>query len=307
MLILPDTLPIARYRFTFRITHDLRLPPFAGSTLRGVFGHALREQVCTCGQAEHHPKNCPYSHIFTAPHNHELHRSQQNTPPQPYVFEPPLNGKTHYAAGEDFTFQLVLFGQVRLMLPLIVSALRHAFAKGVGERNRGTGELSRLAVQNGDEWHEIQAAQHIIPHTNHLVLPTEFASDLRLYFYTPLRIQQHGKIVPPAQMSPDLIARQTMRRVSSIAQLYFAAPLQADYAALSAQAATLRGEHAWHWHDWQRYSNRQQQMMKLGGIMGESVWRDVPREWAALLHIGQWLHIGKETVFGLGGYRVQAA
>lgn len=41
MLNLPNTLPISRYRFTFLVKRDLRLPPYATSTLRGVFGHAL--------------------------------------------------------------------------------------------------------------------------------------------------------------------------------------------------------------------------------------------------------------------------
>ena len=34
------TFPIARYRFTFRATGNLRLPQYAGSLLRGQFGAA---------------------------------------------------------------------------------------------------------------------------------------------------------------------------------------------------------------------------------------------------------------------------
>lgn len=35
-------LPVARYRFTFRMQDDLRLPEYAGSLLRGQFCAALR-------------------------------------------------------------------------------------------------------------------------------------------------------------------------------------------------------------------------------------------------------------------------
>ena len=41
-LKLPAELPIARYRFSFTLETEMRLPEYAGSTLRGVFGHALR-------------------------------------------------------------------------------------------------------------------------------------------------------------------------------------------------------------------------------------------------------------------------
>lgn len=154
LLTLPETLPIARYRFTFRIQRDLHLPTYAGSTLRGVFGHALINQICTCGQKEQHTPSCPYSSIFSTPRNTQLDNSQQNTPPQPYVFEPSNNHKTLYRVGEDYTFNMVLFGQVRVLLPLIVSALKYAFAQGVGS-NQGQGELIDLSVQNHDTWHNI--------------------------------------------------------------------------------------------------------------------------------------------------------
>lgn len=36
-------LPIARYRFTFRIQDDLRLPEYAGSLLRGQFARRCGE------------------------------------------------------------------------------------------------------------------------------------------------------------------------------------------------------------------------------------------------------------------------
>lgn len=36
-------LPLARYRFTFRMHEPARLPELAGSALRGVFGYALRQ------------------------------------------------------------------------------------------------------------------------------------------------------------------------------------------------------------------------------------------------------------------------
>ena len=41
-----------------------------------------------------------------------------------------------------------------------------------------------------------------------------------------------------------------------------------------------------YWHDWERYSNRQETRMKMGGFMGEYV------------------HVGKGCSFGLGRYGI---
>jgi len=42
-------LPVARYRFRFRMRGELILPEYADSLLRGQFGAALRGTVCMTG------------------------------------------------------------------------------------------------------------------------------------------------------------------------------------------------------------------------------------------------------------------
>ena len=62
------------------------------------------------------------------------------------------------------------------------------------------------------------------------------------------------------------------------------------------------------WHDWTRYSSRQQQEMTLGGVLGQwtlngsSETLTTLRPW---LWLGQWLHAGKNATFGLGGYTLE--
>ncbi|MCS6945109.1 MAG: hypothetical protein RMK97_06815, partial [Sutterellaceae bacterium] len=63
--------PAARYRLTFQLRDELRLPVYAGSLLRGQFGAALRRTACitkakTC---EGCPllRTCPYPAIFETP------------------------------------------------------------------------------------------------------------------------------------------------------------------------------------------------------------------------------------------------
>lgn len=58
------------------------------------------------------------------------------------------------------------------------------------------------------------------------------------------------------------------------------------------------------WFDWGRYSQRQQQEMQLGGLLGSVQLQGNLAPFAELLHQGQWLHVGKNA--SLGGYRLTA-
>jgi len=75
-----------------------------------------------------------------------------------------------------------------------------------------------------------------------------------------------------------------------------------DFAALIEQAQQVTCDVDLRWCDWQRYSNRQQQAMSLGGVLGRVVLRGDLAAFLQMLQAGQWLHIGKETTFGMGKY-----
>lgn len=304
-LNLPNELPIARYRFTFELTSSLEMPIYAGSTLRGVFGHALKDLICTCGQPEKHTSNCPYNSIFNTTQSELTDLSQKNSPPQSYLFEPQPRGKSHYAAGEHYHFDMVLIGHSRLLLSLIISALQLAFQRGVGSA-QGKGKLIDVAIEHQQTWQSIYVDHRLIRHNNALMLPESYSNNVQLHFQTPLRLQQKGKILRPEQIQASHILRQLMRRLSSLSQLYFPQAIQADFASLKQNAEETPSQAQWTWQNWQRYSNRQQQNMQLGGVIGHITLCQLTPEFATMLYIGQWLHIGKETVFGLGKYQLQA-
>ncbi len=45
--------------------------------------------------------------------------------------------------------------------------------------------------------------------------------------------------------------------------------------------------------------------MKLGGLLGPVTFRGPVEAFLPLLHLGSWVHIGKNTTFGLGRYHVE--
>jgi len=54
------------------------------------------------------------------------------------------------------------------------------------------------------------------------------------------------------------------------------------------------------WCDWERYSQRQDQRMLMGGITGKVVYRGALGPFVPLLRFCEYTHLGKATTFGLG-------
>lgn len=306
-LNLPAELPIARYRFSFLLTSELCLPEYAGSTLRGVFGHALRRAACMTRQKECSGcpllASCPYSRIFATPPNPALGKSKSQNPPQPYIIEAPEDGKYHYKSGETYHFNLVLIGGARAQLPLIAFAFAQAFERGIGAI-KGRGSLQHIDIETAQGWQPVFSDGRIQEHANSLILPERYPTAATLHIRPPMRLQSKNSVLGIHRISADILLRQLMRRTSAIATEHWAQPLNADFPHLSRAAATVSATGELQWRDWSRYSNRQQQAITLGGITGTWRFDHLPLEFAQLLHIGQWLHIGKETVFGLGRYQL---
>lgn len=103
-------------------------------------------------------------------------------------------------------------------------------------------------------------------------------------------------------MSFALLVRNLLRRVSLLSAVHGSAPLELDYRGLIAEAASVATVKSdLQWCDWDRYSNRQQTKMTLGGFVGEVVYcGEKASEYLPLLAAGELLHVGTGSAFGLG-------
>ncbi len=302
-------LPLARYRFTFRMADELRLPEFAGSLLRGQFGSALRRTACMTGAKRCEPcplwRTCPYPAIFETPPplSHALQRFSQV--PNPYVIEPPPFGTRGAAAGDTLDFSLVLVGRALDQLPLIAFAFQRAFRAGVGKA-RAKGEVEAIVWQTDDSEVPVwdAAASRILRHEPSLAMPPLPAcGEVTLRFETPLRLQNQGHPLGIDALRPRTLLTALMRRGSLLFEMHAGKPgLASDAAALARHAEALAHEHQLRWRDWTRYSSRQRAQMTLGGVIGEWTLRGNLEPLLPWLWLGQWLHVGKNATMGLGRY-----
>lgn len=312
------TVPLARYRFTFRMNSAVRLPVLAGSALRGVFGYALRHLSCMTRARQCTGclllAQCPFPAVF-APH--ELQKPAATFAasiqqiPVPYIIEPPLGGAQLLEPGMPLVFNMVLVGNALQQLPLITLAWQRALARGMTS-SHGTGDLQRV------EWLPpdgsallIYSAENprIAEHQPRLALPAfTDASDVHLHLLTPLRIEIRKKALGKHDISAAVFLRHLVRRISLLLQFHAAdqagtlLPESQQALALNALADAVQDERELMWQDWARYSTRQQQEIPLGGLTGRWLMKQVPPALLPYLYLGQWLHAGKETAFGLGRY-----
>ncbi|MBI4523630.1 MAG: CRISPR system precrRNA processing endoribonuclease RAMP protein Cas6 [Deltaproteobacteria bacterium] len=59
--------------------------------------------------------------------------------------------------------------------------------------------------------------------------------------------------------------------------------------------------------DWERYSARQDTRMKMGGFVGKAEYRGELGEFLSMISLGEKVHVGKGTGFGLGRYQIDTS
>ena len=308
--------PLARYRLEWQASTPIHLPDFAGSMLRGAFGHALRQLACMTKQKECAGcpllSTCPYPAIFAPPPpaSHALQKFSQI--PVPYVIEPPGWGARQVGTGESFAFHMVLIGRALRELPLIILAWRRAFARGVGSGD-GTAELLRVVHCGGARDTEIHRPEigTITAHAQETAFnPADNDGperrEVTLHFTTPLRLQKNGHALPPEKLDARTLLMALVRRASLLAEFHAGGALIEDFASLLAASNDLQDSKRLIWRDWTRFSSRQQQKMVLGGVVGDWTIRGTLSPFMPFLQLGQWLHAGKEAAFGLGQYTLGA-
>jgi len=316
-----DNFRLARYNFVLTALDPLSLPPYKGSTLRGVFGHAFKRIVCAqqrqdCAECLLRT-DCPYASVFESrpPDDADIKRLQQAIP-RPFVIEPPLGGQTHFLPGKEIAFKLVLVGRAIDLLAYFVVAFQEAGRMGIG-KGRGQYGLTRVETAPWDE----RPVETVYVHTLRssifkrdctLRFPDlverakSLASDgtVTLDFLTPTRIKHRGKWTSRAEFGP--LVRALLQRVSSFSNFHCGERWEYDFRGAIDRAAVVKmTESRTHWGDWERYSSRQDQRVKLGGFVGHATYTGDIAEFMPLLVAGSMIHVGKGTVFGNGQYVIR--
>lgn len=300
-----------KYGFNCTFITDAILPPYKGSTFRGAFGGALKTAVCTVKNAECPAcllsKRCLYARVFepvmqrdSSPPNHAI--------PHPYIIEPDLNTQTKFAAKEKFAFSLLLFGEFTESLPYFIYAVDMMGKSGIGKMadgQRAQFSLDSVTGSDGTIIYDSGTKRVTMAPKAELMQPPalldETNGSLKIKLTTPLRFKNDNRLSKIITFG-DFI-RVALRRVSGMHAAYGAGDPPLDYRwAVAAAIDVVTVESCLSWHDWKRYSNRQEESMLFGGMLGNISFVGKIGPFMQIIEQASVMHIGKQATFGLGQF-----
>lgn len=304
------------------------LPPYAGTTLRGVLGHALRDRTCVtkapqcsgCGVKNH----CIYGTLWE-PEAHDRPATRQGgvEVPRGYVIEPSRVGEElHLSPGGRVLVRVVLFGTMASFAFPVVQALADGVQQGVGDGG-GIMSLVEVIAEEGDVGIEVKlhkeserlAALYPLP-TRWVGIPQGEPSPsawdqtckVELRAETPLNLVAGGQTLE--RFDPVVFSKRLAERLECIADVYgkYGEIDRSECADLIAKAEAVRVERdAMEKVSFQRFSNRSGTRIPMYGIIGSVILSNVHARLLALWRTAEHLHVGKQATFGFGKVRVVRA
>lgn len=304
-------LRFSRYRFSFTALDPIRLPAFAGSALRGLLGHGLLRTVCVTNLED--CKDCPlrrhcaYTYLFET----QIAIAPQGPALQPMVLT--LDDyRNPFVPGESFSFQLTLVGRANRHLPYLIPAWQRAGRRGLGQQNASFNlDAVELLDIGAGHWQQLYPQPELglgfAPTPTPWRPPLQAAPErVQIDLLTPYRGRLAGHLVTPASFEPQGFLISLAKRIESLRAQHDpeSPPLPLGDWVRAAAQLQLTGADL-HWTEVVRHSSRQRTDMNLGGVTGRfQLSGSGLRQLHPLLALGQWLHAGKNSLFGLGHYRL---
>jgi hypothetical protein len=315
---LPPGLPsVHRFRCHIKALDELSLPAYPGSALRGLIGFGLRRTVCVTGQTQCTgcplTASCAYHRFFedSRPQGEEGRQGQVG--PHPYVLDLHHVPGPLVKPGESYVFGLNLIGGARHLLPYLVVGINRAGQRGLGPRNarfllvrvEQEGHLGR------EDWFTVgsEDSASVLSTETRQAVGGPADGPVTVELRTPLRLKRDGRLVGGREFTPALFMDALQLRLADLARNYGeGAGVEDGLPGREHPSPAAFGEPEVTWKEWTRFSTRQRARMQMGGLVGRfSADLDRLGPWARLLWFGQWLHLGKATTMGLGGYRLVPA
>ena len=321
-------IPYKKLTFHISVEDTMHLPYYKGSTFRGAFGNAFRKIVCTLRRKECKEcilnSRCIYAYVFETPPPDSVELMGMNKYekiPHPFIIEPPDETKREYGQGERIAFGLVLVGKAVDYLPYFILTFEELGKIGLG---RGRGKYVLLqADKDGTVVYSEKDKTINMTSSDTVGIPEKFdfnrwsssSSDekgldgfpsqaMEIEFITPLRIMHDRKLATSLEF--HILTRNLLRRLNMIHYFHCERNESTwDHNSIieAARTVTIKESHL-RWHDWERYSSRQQTKMKMGGLTGKIRYEGPIGSFMPLLKAGEILHAGKGTSFGLGKFHI---
>lgn len=237
---------------------------------------------------------------------------KRGTIPHPFGIEPPHNNNAHFHTGDEFHFDLLLFGKAIEYVPYCIFAFDQMGQTGIGKRisgRRAAFLLKEVVSHPSGKTIYSSEDKRLLNETlaAEMTLPAPVStpvSNITVRLETPLRLKQNNHLT--ADLSFETLIRAALRRISSLFTCYGSGEPDIDYRGMVERARNVEiAGSKLYWFDWERYSNRQETRMMLGGLLGSVTYSGDLTEFMPLLRLCEEVHLGKQTTFGLGKIKIE--
>jgi len=324
-------LSFQKYLFSLEIASPTLLQPYKGSAFHGGITSSFQRAVCVmphgkCGECPL-TDNCSYYSLFCS-HSGASGRSV----PHAYVLQPPSTLRRAFDVGDELSFSVILIGKATSLWKLLIFAVKRlGETSGIGRRIDG--KRGRYVLTNVDSIgmnghrRQVYSREHDFHHESPITITSDEFVDCSSYakqsegtavdkqndspmtqlrFLTPVRFikdePEQKKLV--AKLGGDFFLRSLLRRLGDLSEAYCGGS-RIDFQLFSTQAADVETDKSvLSWQDWERYSKRQKERIKLGGLVGFLSLEGEVEPFIPYLRLGEWLHVGKNATFGLGQYQL---
>ncbi len=299
-----------KLHFTIEFTEDSTLPVFKISALRGGMGEMLLRSCCIrnreCEDCDFESE-CLVRRIMYS--KMEIQPSFMTSGDSAgYVIECE-DYRSNVGAGDTLKFNLLLFGKTIVYFSQILSAFYSLGMNGLGK------EMSRfriVEVTNSkgepilDKANVLMQNLEVLKVSDYIAFRktklSEESDKRRIAFKTPLSLKYRGNML--TEFIPQAIVESVCRRIYMLDCLE---GIESDihekeYIDSLMIPNVLSEEHKE--VSVRRYSNHKENAMYLKGIEGEIELDQISPELLDILLAGELIHIGKNTSFGFGRYRI---
>lgn len=310
-----------------------------GSAFRRIVCHASCREPESCELRN----VCPYTAVFQpfVPEGSEK-ISRNRDIPRPFVIKPPLETKEIYQPGERLSFDLVLVGKIKDYLPYFIVTFKELSQAGLG-RNRAPVELAGVDHIGSDgvsvpvytsennlvqppasaiSWTELCASQNGSSNRADTLRRGSGQGEVGPYgsqngsgkvtrvtlrFLTPTLLRADGVLSRRPGFGP--LAKRLRDRINALSYFYCGTGLDIDFKSFGEAAERVKTvSDSTGWVESSRYSRRRDVSHDLSGFVGEVTFEGDEGDlgmFLSYLKLGEYLHVGKNAVFGNGWYRIE--
>jgi len=298
-----------KLHFTIMFTEDTVMPKYKASALRGGMGEMLLRANCisdrncaVCGfEPECVVRRTMYSKFVRKP---DFVTSGESIG---YVLECE-NYAEVFRAGEEMEFCLLLFGRTIVYFNLYMQAF---YALGVYGIGKNKSRFQIVSVANSMKEPLLDGDSNVYMQRYQVMNVADYVSyrmkgaggcrtDVEMLFKTPLALKYQGEMLREFHM--EAILKSIVRRIYMLDCFEGLDVRPYEYA--SGQVPEMISQKFCHIAV-PRYSSTQDSKMVLHGIEGNIRLCGPEEDILAMLYAGELIHIGKNTSFGFGRYRVR--